>query len=174
MSTFTQRMIGAARLDSHTYEEVEADRTATSQALAVVVLASLAAAAGSVGLGIGSGIGAALGALVGWFVWAMLIYLIGTRLFPEPQTQADVGELLRTLGFAAAPGVVRVLGIVPGLRWPIFAITAIWMLVTTVVAVRQALDYRSTLRAIGVCSTGWLISVVLAVVMGVLFGPTVQ
>ena len=167
-------MIGAARLDTHTYEEVEADRTATGQALAVVVLASLAAAAGSVGLGIGTGIGAALGALVGWFVWAVLIYLIGTRLFPEPQTQADVGELLRTLGFAAAPGVVRVLGIVPGLRWPIFAVTAIWMLVTTVVAVRQALDYRSTLRAVGVCFTGWLISVVLAVVMGVLFGPTVQ
>ena len=101
--------------------------------------------------------------LVGWYVWAFLTYIIGTRLLPEPQTEADHGELLRTLGFASAPGVLRVFGLVPGLQVPVLAITGIWMLVAGVIAVRQALDYTSTARAIGVCLIGWLVQGLLIV-----------
>ena len=72
---------------------------------------------------------------------------------PEPQTRADVGELLRTIGFASAPGMLRVFGIVPGATIPAFAITAVWMLAAMIVAVRQALDYQSTSRAVAVCAS---------------------
>jgi hypothetical protein len=162
MNVLTDRMIRAARLESNLYEEVEADQGATGQALAVVVLSSVAAGVATVATGgIGGIVLATIGALGGWVVWAYLTYLIGTRLLPEPQTKADVGELLRTLGFASSPGVIRVVGIVPGLTMPSFLVAAVWMLVTMVIAVRQALDYTSTWRAIGVCVIGFLVQVVI-------------
>jgi hypothetical protein len=164
-------MFRAAKLDAQLYEEVEADRDATVQAMTVVVLASIAAGIGS--LGSGSPLGIVTGtlvALIGWLIWAFLTYFIGTRLLPEPDTKADYGELLRTIGFASAPGVVRVLGIVPGLANILFLIAGIWMLVAMVIAVRQALDYTSTLRAIGVCAIGWLVQIVIIILAGSLIG----
>jgi hypothetical protein len=162
--TFVERMIGAARLDLATYEEVEADRAATPQALAVVVLAAVAG-----GIGVGAGVrGLVVGTLfglLGWAVWAWLIYFIGTRWLPEPDTKADAGELLRTMGFATTPGILRVIGIVPVLGPLVTIVAAVWTLVAMVVAVRHALDYRSTGRAIGVCIIGWLVQVVVLVLV---------
>lgn len=165
MSTFTERMVGAARLDVHVYEEVEADRTAMGQAMAVVVLSSIAAGVGS-GFTLGNLLAGAIGALIGWFIWAFLTYLIGTKLLPQPQTRADPGELLRTIGFSASPGVLRVFGLVPILGGLIVLIAEVWMLVAMVIAVRQALDYTSTWRAVGVCVVGWLVLVAITVVIG--------
>jgi hypothetical protein len=102
------------------------------------------------------------GSLIGWIAWAALTHLIGTRLLPEPQTRADVAELLRTIAFASAPGFVRVLGVIPLLGLTIYAIGSIGMLLAMIVAVRQALDYRSTGRAVGVCIVGWALSLVVA------------
>jgi hypothetical protein len=163
-------MIGAARLDVATYEEVEADGNATGQAMGVVLLASVAAGIGSLTAGgPGAFLSAGFWALVGWAIWAALTYLIGTRLLPEPQTRANVGEMLRTLGFAQAPGVQRVFIGIPGLGALVLFAVSLWMLVAMVVAVRQALDNTSTLRALGVCVVGWIISVIpllLAVMSG--------
>lgn len=159
MTSFGNRILLAAKLNPDVYEEVEADRTAMGQAVAVVILASLAAGIGSmsqVGIGIGGLLMGTITALLGWAAWAALIYFIGTRLLPEPQTKSDYGELLRTIGFASAPGLVRILGIIPGLMGIVFLAAGIWMLVATVIAVRQALDYRGTGRAVVVCLIGWL------------------
>ena len=167
MSSYLDRIIGAAKLNVDIYEEVEADKGAMSQAMGVVVLSSVAAGIGSISTGgfkvIIIGI---ITALIGWFVWAYITYFIGTKLLPEPQTQADHGELLRTIGFSSSPGLIRVLGIIPGLMAIVFFVAGIWMLVAMVVAVRQALDYQSTLRAVGVCIIGWIIQ---AIILGILF-----
>lgn len=171
MATIQDRIIRAAKLDVHLYEEVEADRDATGQAMAVVVLSAVAAGIGSLGSGGLLGlVGGTILALVGWFIWAFLTYFIGTRLLPEPQTKADYGELLRTIGFASAPGLIRVFGIIPGLGAFLFLIAGIWMLVATVIAVRQALDYTSTPRAVGVCLIGWLAQVLILILAAQLFG----
>ncbi len=161
MASMVDRMVRAAKLDPHLYEEVEADKTALGQAMGVVALASIAGGVGSGGLGGLSGffIGTAA-ALIGWFVWAALTYFIGTRILPEPNTRADLGELLRTIGFASSPGLLRVLGLIPGVTSIVFLISGIWMLVAMIIAVRQALDYRSTLRAVGVCVIGWIVQIV--------------
>lgn len=166
MASFTRRLIGAAKLDARTYEEVEADTTALRQALGVVVLSSVAAGIGASGGGAIGLVGGLLAALLGWFIWAWLTYFIGTRILPTPQTEADLGQLLRTTGFAAAPGITRVVGLVPALTAVVFVITGIWMLAAFVVAVRQALDYTSTLRAVGVCLIGWIVYGVIFVVIG--------
>jgi len=171
MANFSNRIIRAAKLDVALYEEVEADKSALGQAMGVVVLSSIAA-----GIGIPSTAGlfgmlmGAVVALAGWYIWAYLTYFIGTKLLPEPQTKADHGELLRTIGFSSSPGLIRVLGIIPVLRSIVFPIAAIWMLVAMVIAVRQALDYSSTLRAVGVCLIGWVIQIVLFVLLFSIFG----
>lgn len=157
MASFVERVVGAARLDARTYEEVEADTTATPQAMGVVVLVALASGVGVATTGVGGALGTLLVALVGWVVWAALIWVLGTMLLPEPETRSDMGELLRTIGFAASPGLLMVLRVVPGLGVPIWFLLSVWQLVATVVAVRQALDYRSLGRAIVVCSIGWLV-----------------
>ena len=171
MTTFSNRIIRAAKLDVALYEEVEADKSALGQAMSVVVLSSIAAGIGSTSqAGLLGMLMMVVIALVGWYIWAYLTYFIGTKLLPEPQTKADHGELLRTIGFSSSPGLIRVLGIIPVLRSIVFPIAAIWMLVAMVIAVRQALDYSSTLRAIGVCLIGWIIQVVMFVLLFSIFG----
>jgi hypothetical protein len=174
---FVMRLIGALALDPVTYEEVEADRSATGQALLVVVLSSVGAGIGARGLGSGtpqSMVFISALSLIAWAAWALLTYQIGVRLMPEAETRSDVGEMLRTIGFAAAPGMLRIFGVVPGAAVPAFAITAIWMLVAMIVAVRQALDYKSTARAVAVCGVGWALAIAIAVGLGLVFGPTVS
>lgn len=166
MADFKDRIIRAARLDINLYEEVEADKGAMGQAMGVVILSSAAA---GVGIALKGGLGGLLigivMALAGWYVWAYITYFIGTKLLPEPQTRADLGELLRTLGFASAPGLIRVLGIVPGLAGIVFMVASIWMLVTMVIAVRQALDYTTTWRAVAVCVIGWIVQMLIFVLL---------
>jgi hypothetical protein len=171
MASIQDRMIRAAKLDVRLYEEVEADRDATGQAMTVVVLSAVAAGVAVVGsTGLMGILSATIAALVGWLVWAYLTYFIGTRLLPEPQTRADYGELLRTIGFASSPGVIRVFGIIPGLGPVIFLAASIWMLVAMVVAVRQALDFTSTPRAVGVCLIGWVVQALILLLAAPLFG----
>jgi hypothetical protein len=166
MSTFGQRIQGALLLDNGIYEEVEADHTATGQAMVIVVVSSLAS-----GIGVHASDGAlsvtqgVIGALLGWALWAGLTYFIGTRLLPTPATSSSWGEMLRTTGFAAAPGLFRALSFLPILGLLIYFVVSVWMLVTFVVAVRQALDYTSTWRAVGVCLTGWLVNLFLGVLL---------
>ena len=158
MASFTDRMIRAAKLDVTLYEEVEADKGTMGQAMGVVILSSVAAGIGAIGTtGIKGLFFGTIVALLGWFIWAFLTYFIGTRLLPEPQTKADIGELLRTIGFSSSPGVLRVLAIIPMLGAILNFIIGIWMLVAMVIAVRQALDYKSTWRAVGVCLIGWIV-----------------
>lgn len=176
-NSFLQRIIGALSLDAAIYEEVEADRSAIGQALTVILLSSVAAGIGSRGLGGTTFQGIvfiAIVSLLAWAAWALVIFEIGTRLLPEPQTRADVGQLLRTIGFASAPGLLRILGVMSAATVPVFAITAFWMLAAMIVAVRQALDYRSTTRAVVVCGLGWALAVGIAMVLGLLFGPSVS
>jgi Yip1 domain len=181
MASFVQRMIRAAKLDPAIYEEVESDRSATGQAMAVVALASVAAGIGAYGMagmrGIGNQaiardvIGVTVGALISWMVWAFVTMFIGTKLLREPGTQSNWGELLRTIGFSSSPGVLRILGVIGGLGALVSALASAWMLVAMVVAVRQALDYRSTWRALAVCLIGfalqWVVFLATLAVIGI-------
>ena len=170
MEELWDRILRASKLEPDVYEEIEADQAATPQAALVVVLSAVAAGIGNVvNAGIFGVIVFALAALIGWYVWAYLTYFIGTRLLPEVQTQAEHGQLLRTIGFASAPGMIRVFGIIPGIGGLLFPLAGIWMLIATVIAVRQALDYTSTLRAVGVCLLGWIVYAVIAVIPALLF-----
>jgi hypothetical protein len=177
VKNFTRRLAGALALNRSTYEDVEADPTATGQAVAVVLLASLATAVGApaeAGVGPRGLLVIALAALGSWAAWALVTLEIGRHLLPEPTTRVRMGEMLRTMGFSAAPGLLRVLGVVPGLAAPVFALTALWMLAAMIVAVRQALDFTSTARAIAVCGLGFVLTVAIMLILGLWFGPSVS
>ncbi len=171
MQIYLDRIVRAAKLDVNLYEEVEADKGAMSQAMGVVVLSSVAAGIGSIGsIGTKGVIIGTITALIAWYVWAYITYLIGVKILPEPQTKADHGELLRTIGFSSSPGLLRILAIIPGIGGIIFMITSVWMLVAMVIAVRQALDYQSTLRAVGVCIIGWVIQAIILMILFTVLG----
>ena len=170
-NSFQNRIIRAAKLDSNLYEEVEADKSALGQAMAIVIFSSIAAGIGLYKTGGFSGIiTGTLASLISWYVWAYLTYFIGTKFLPEPQTKADLGELLRTIGFSSSPGLLRVFYFVPGIGVLLYSISSFWMLVAMIIAVRQALDYNSTLRAVGVCVIGYIIQIFVLVIIVSIFG----
>ncbi len=167
-----RRALGAARLDADSYEEVETDRSANAQAFVVVFASALCGGVGSVENGGVEGIAwITAAALIGWWVWAWVTYIIGTRILPGPETQADHGELLRTIGFSSAPGILRLLAVIPPIAEPVYLISTVWMFVAMVVGVRQALDYASTGRAIAVCAIGFPIYAVSLLVTLLVLGP---
>ena len=176
-NTFLQRLVGAAALDAAIYEELERDERAMLQAGATVLISSVAAGIGTAGLA-GSTVTRvaffAVLALLAWAAWALLVFQIGVRVMPAPQTRSDVGELMRTIGFASAPGWLRVLGVVPEVTIPVFVVTGLWMLAAMVVAVRQALDYESTVRAVLVCGFGLVLATTIAIALGLVFGPALS
>lgn len=170
MNPFVDKMIRAAKLDINFYEEVERDKSATFEAIMVVVLSSIALGIGLMGKsGFAGLITGTISALIAWLIWAYLCFYIGTKFLPEQDTRADYSELLRTLGFASSPGILRILGIIPGLGFIISFLAGIWMLVAMVIAVRQALDYKSTPRAVGVCIIGWVVQIIIMYIIFKIF-----
>lgn len=156
MAPLIDRMLRAAKLDVHLYEEVEADTTLTREALLVVVIVAVASGIGSLDAGFFGLLLGIIGAVIGWAVWAWIIYFVGTRILPVPETHADWGQVARGTGYAQAPGVLHVFGFIPGLGALISFVAAIWQIITMVTAVRQALDYQSTWRAVGVVLIGFI------------------
>ncbi|MCA9809415.1 MAG: YIP1 family protein [Candidatus Dadabacteria bacterium] len=171
MPSLINRMIRAAKLDVSLYEEVEADKSALGQAALVVLISSVAAGIGAVSqLGVRGIVTTAILALVGWVIWAFLTYIIGTKLLPVPETKTDLPEMMRTIGFATSPGVLNVFGFIPFIGGFIALIVAVWSFVAMVIAVRQALDYTSTWRAVGVCIIGFIVYIIISMVLAGIVG----
>jgi len=166
MASMTERMIGAAKLDVQIYEEVEADQSATTQAAIVVAIVAVASGIGSAQGGAAGIFGGLIAAFAGWLVWSGVTYLIGDKLLDGTATW---GELLRTIGFAQSPGVLYVLGVIPGVGGVIRLLVAIWLLVAGIIAIRQALDF-STGKAVATALLGWLAMLLLAAAIMVPLG----
>lgn len=166
------RSIGFLRLDDATYEEVEHDTNATAQAAVIVVVTSIAAGIGGLGEGGLGFIAALVVSILSWFITSYAIYFIGTRLLASSQTQADVGQLLRVVGFASVAGIVNVIGFIPVLG-PLLAFAAgIWGIVMTVKGVRHALE-MSMGRAIVTSIAGWLVAGIIAAIIFAILGVDV-
>jgi len=169
INIFLNRIFRAIKIDIELFEEVEKDKNATFQAGAVVVLSSLAAGVGSIHLGASNFLIAPALSLLSWYVWAYVIYFVGVKLFGGVKTKSNHGELLRTIGFSSAPGLIRVFGITPELMTVTFIGSAFWMLACMVVAVKAALDYHSLWKAFGVVVVSWLFQAFFLLLVIVLF-----
>ena len=167
------RMIRAASLDSHLYEEVEADSSAIRQAILIVVLVSIVrgistlTATDNLLSGIGIGI---VGGLISWSIWAFITYIIGVKLLSTESTISSWGELARVTGFAQTPGLLFILVLVPVVGQYLALPVLVWQLFAMVVGIRQALDYTSTLRAVAVVLIGFVVVVLIQYLLFVLVG----
>lgn len=175
MADLTGRMMGAMKADVKTFTEIEADQGAMGQAITVIVIAGVAALIGNIFRGgVVSGVFGLVASLLGYALFSVMVFLIGTKLMPEPATKADFNETFRVVGFAASPGVFNVLAIVPYLGPLISMLVGLWGLVIAVIAVREVLDYSSTGRAIIVCLIAGVICLivwmlVMVPILGALF-----
>lgn len=161
MSLFLNRLFRAAKLDAGLYAEVSADTGTMFQAMMAVFLFSAASAYGGFGRAGSTGINfGMITTLVGWYVWFFSSYFIGVRLVPEAATKGDRKAVLRAMGFATSPGLIRLLGLIPDMAGVMFLTATIWMVVAAAVAIKQVLNYQSTFRAAGVCIIGWLIGAI--------------
>ncbi len=169
MRLYLNRFVRAARLDVELYKEVTADPLTLNQAWITVLIYCMAASWGGFG-GVGA-VGtniAMITTLIGWYVWAFFTYFAGTRFFRETKTEIDRMDrkkVIRAMGFASAPGVARLLGMIPGLGSVALVGATVWMIVAATIAVKEALDFKSTYRAAAACIIAWVISAFLQVVL---------
>ena len=166
MAGFGDRFVGAMRLDAQTFEEIEHDPSAMGQAITVVIISAVADGLGRLFvLGSPGLVAAVVGALIGYAAWAGFVWLVGTKVMPDPDTKADFAETFRVVGFAAAPGVARVLGIIPLVGLLIRFAVSLWMLAAMVVAVQRVLDYRNIGKAVIVCVIGFIVYLVVTILL---------
>lgn len=164
---FTNRIWRAIRLDSTVYERVEHDKSFDLQSISIIILSSVAAGIGSLNtVAFPDVLINISAALFGWFLWAYLTMFLGTRYMPELLTEATYGQMVRTAGFASSPGLFRIFGIVPYIGTAVFFIAQIWMLLAMVIAVKQALDYRSSFKPFFVSMIGWSIQIAIWFLIG--------
>ncbi len=160
-------IIGVFKLDANTFEEIEHDQDATTQAALIV---SVVALIGAIGNGISASLGGEgffgaffsglIGTLVGWVVWSLITYFVGTSMFDGV---ADVGEMLRVIGFAYVP---QVLGIIPCIGT---IVGALWTLAAGFVAVRQGLDFDNT-KAFFTIAIGFVAYMIVIFLVGLALG----
>ena len=168
--TFAERIIGAAKLDANTFEDVERDETAMAQAVGVIVLAAVSAGIGNIWYGGISGIVfSAFAALVGYAVWALIVWLVGAKLMPDPATKAEFPETFRVVGFAAAPGLLGFITIIPLLGWILMFCIWLWTIAAMVIAVKAVLDYTDTFKAVIVVIIGFVVNFVITMMMTAVF-----
>lgn len=161
-----ERIVGVLKLDVPTFEEIEHDQSATGQAALVVVLVAVLSGLGSGlsgtnGFSLGGLLLGIIGVIIGWVVWSALVYYIGTSFFGGT---ADIGEMLRVIGFARAPSALGILAFIPVVGLIIGLVAAVWSLVAGVIGVRQGLDI-STTNAVIVVIIGWIVAVVIGFVL---------
>jgi hypothetical protein len=159
--TFGDRVVGAMKLDENTFEDVERDPTAIGQAVGVVVLAAVSAGIGNIYWGGLTGIvTGAFMSILSFLIWSAIVWLVGTKLMPEPTTHADFPQTFRTLGFAAAPGLASVVTIIPILGWLLMLVIWLWQIAAMVVAVKAVLDYSTIGKAIVVVLIGFVVNLI--------------
>lgn len=142
-SSLVERMIGVATLKRATFREIERDVDATTQALIVVVIAAVAGAIGGAGSGSDGVIGGAVASVLGWIVFSVIAFFVGTRLFGTPQTDVSLGQVLRLIGFAQTPKILGALAFIPLVGWIFGVVAAIWFVIVAIYALREAFEFQT-------------------------------
>jgi hypothetical protein len=172
------RILRAIRLDWTVFREIAEDPNALTEAAIIVAVVTFLSGIGTFigaliagnrfGLAFLGFLGAWLisGILLGWLLWAVLTYFVGTTLF---QGKSDIPEMLRVLGYANAPNLLGVFGFIPCVGWLIALAGAILSLIAGVIAVREAMEFDTT-KAIITVVISWVIAFVLSLIVGAILG----
>jgi hypothetical protein len=163
------RIMRVLRLDAPVFSEIAKDPAATTQAGIIVVAVSLLS-------GLGSGFRGHFfsslfweliaGVVLGWLLWAVITYFVGTSLFGGKTT---VEEMLRVLGYASAPRLLGFFAFIPCVGRLAALVGGILALVAGFIAVREAMQF-DTGKAVVAVVIGWLVALVLTAVLAPIFG----
>jgi hypothetical protein len=104
-----------------------------------------------------------LTAILTWLVWAVFIYVIGVKLFPDKQTKVSFKKVLIAVGFAHAPGLIRFFAVTPELMVPIIFLTQFWIFAGLIISTKQILNLKSNLKSFGIVFLSFLIIVFLSI-----------
>ena len=104
-----------------------------------------------------------LTAILTWFIWAILIYVIGVKLFPEKQTKIPFKKVLTAVGFAHSPGLLRFFAITPDLMVPIIFLTQFWIFAALIISTKHVLNLKSNFKSFGIIFLSFLIIAFLSI-----------
>ena len=104
-----------------------------------------------------------LTAIITWFIWAIFIYVIGVKLFPDKQTKVPFKKVLTAVGFAHAPGLLRFFALTPDLMIPIIFLTQFWIFAALIISTKQILNLKSNLKSFGIIFLSFLIIAFLSI-----------
>jgi len=137
------RMLGAALLEPETYQEAALAPSTRAHAALIVVISAAAAGLGSLSGSVTGLVLGSLAAVFGWGLYCFAVYWVATKRFGVPHTAATWGATWRTLALASSPRVFLVLTFVPAIGFLVGLAVHGWVLITTVFAVRPALDLET-------------------------------
>ncbi len=171
MATFLERLRLAFTVNSDFYEEIISDPKTQAHSLWVVAIFAMAASFGTFGRAGGTAVNISLFVtLFSWYIWAFTTYYLGTRFFAETDTPKDKKTIMRVMGFASAPGILRIFGLIPHLSGLLFIVSSLWMLYASATGLKKALNYSSMSRAVGLTLASYILSLVVqAILMVMLF-----
>jgi hypothetical protein len=159
MRTFISRMIDAAKLDSSLFEELINDPTTQGQSVWVVAIFAMAT-----GFGLFSRAGALavnsclVTTFFAWYFWSFTLYFAGTYLFRDAGKKADRKTVMRVMAFASAPGILRLLGVIPQTSVILFIVTSVWIIAASVMGIKMAFEIPTTGKVLLLCAGAWLLA----------------
>ena len=104
-----------------------------------------------------------LTAILTWFVWALFIYVIGVKIFPDKDTKVPFKKVLTAVGFAHAPGLLRFFAVTPELMIPIIFLTQFWIFASLIISTKQILNLKSNFKSFGIVFLSFLIIAFLSI-----------
>jgi hypothetical protein len=175
MKPLFKRMQRAITLDRSLFEEVVADPSVQGQSVWVVAIFAMTTAFGTFSMISGTAVNIGLiTTILTWYIWAFSVFFLGTRILGEMLEGADRKTVMRVVAFASAPGVIRLLGVIPKTTIIILIISSVWILIATVIGLRKIFTQADTLKIAAVCVGTWfaatLFQAILVVVLLAVFG----
>lgn len=161
MNTLVSRMIRAAKLDDSLFEELINDPSTHGQSVWVVAIFAM-----TTGFGLFSRAGAIavnsclVTTYLAWYFWAFTLYFVGTYLFREAEKKIDRKTIMRVMAFACAPGVLRLLGVIPQTSVVLFIATSVWIIAASVMGIKMAFKIPHTGKVILLCAGTWILGFV--------------
>ena len=104
-----------------------------------------------------------LTAIITWLVWAIFIFVIGVKLFPDKQNKVPFKRVLTAVGYAHAPGILRFFAVTPDLMIPIIFLTQFWIFAGLIISTKQVLNLQSNMKSFGIIFLSFLIIAFLSV-----------
>ena len=104
-----------------------------------------------------------LTAIVTWLIWAIFIFVIGVKLFPDKQTKVSFKKVLTAVGFAHAPGLLRFFAVTPDLMIPIIFLTQFWIFAGLIISTKEILNFKSNFKSFGIVLLSFLIIAFLSI-----------